>query len=117
LITDVFRSCPPLCTIHHLINFTLARVENVPVVPAVLDKGQADPVWWPEPEAAYDRSCGRGHLRVDPLHSAGAGADAEGVHMVVPSGDISLARGEEGTSLAKPALARMARWMSAIVAS
>ena len=39
LITDVFRSCPPLCTIHHLINFTLARVENVPVVPAVLDKG------------------------------------------------------------------------------
>jgi hypothetical protein len=39
LITDVFRSCPLLCTIYHLINFTLARVENVPVVPAVLDKG------------------------------------------------------------------------------
>jgi hypothetical protein len=39
LITDVFRSGPLLCTIHHLINFTLARVENVPVVPAVLDKG------------------------------------------------------------------------------
>jgi hypothetical protein len=38
LITDVLR-CPLLCTIHHLINFTLARVENVPVVPAVLDKG------------------------------------------------------------------------------
>jgi hypothetical protein len=30
---------PLLCTIHHLINFTLARVENVPVVLAVLDKG------------------------------------------------------------------------------
>jgi hypothetical protein len=43
LITDVFRSRPLLCTIHHLINFTLASVENVPVVPAVLDKGQADP--------------------------------------------------------------------------
>ena len=28
-----------LGTIHHLINFTLASVENVPVVPAVLDKG------------------------------------------------------------------------------
>jgi len=40
LITDVFRSRPLLCTIHHLINFTLASVENVPVVPAVLDKGQ-----------------------------------------------------------------------------
>ena len=39
LITDVFRSCPLLCTIHHSINFTLARVENVPAVPAVLDKG------------------------------------------------------------------------------
>src|ERR1700674_4485594 len=38
LITDVFRSRPLLCTIH-LINFTLASVENVPVVPAVLDKG------------------------------------------------------------------------------
>jgi hypothetical protein len=39
LITDVFRSRPLLCTIHHLINFTLVSVENVPVVPAVLDKG------------------------------------------------------------------------------
>jgi hypothetical protein len=39
LITDVFRSRSLLCTIHHLINFTLAGVENVPVVPAVLDKG------------------------------------------------------------------------------
>jgi len=39
LITDVFRSRPLLCTIHRPINFTLARVENVPVVPAVLDKG------------------------------------------------------------------------------
>jgi hypothetical protein len=39
LITDVFRSRPLLCTIHHLINSTLASVENVPVVPAVLDKG------------------------------------------------------------------------------
>jgi hypothetical protein len=39
VITDVFRSRPLLCTIHHLINFTLASVENVPVVPAVLDKG------------------------------------------------------------------------------
>src|SRR5260370_37650855 len=39
LITDVFRSCPLLCTIHRLINFTLASVENVPVVLAVLDKG------------------------------------------------------------------------------
>jgi len=39
LITDVFRSRPLLCTIHRLINFTLASVENVPVVPAVLDKG------------------------------------------------------------------------------
>ena len=44
LITDVFRSCPPLCTIHHLINFTLARVENVPVVPAVLDQGHQSKV-------------------------------------------------------------------------
>src|SRR5258706_8712935 len=33
------RSRPLLCTIHHLINFTLASVENVPAVPAVLDKG------------------------------------------------------------------------------
>jgi hypothetical protein len=41
LITDVFRSRPFLCTIHHLINFTLAHVENVPVVPAALDKGGA----------------------------------------------------------------------------
>src|SRR5260370_42651860 len=39
LITDVFRSRPLLCTIHHLINFTLVSVENVPVVLAVLDKG------------------------------------------------------------------------------
>src|SRR6266436_3911582 len=39
LITDVFRSRPLLCTIHRLINFTLVSVENVPVVPAVLDKG------------------------------------------------------------------------------
>jgi Protein of unknown function (DUF2924) len=39
LITDVFRSRSLLCTIHHLINFTPAGVENVPVVPAVLDKG------------------------------------------------------------------------------
>jgi hypothetical protein len=39
LITDVFRSRPLLCTIHHLINFTLASVENVPVVRAVLDRG------------------------------------------------------------------------------
>jgi hypothetical protein len=39
LITDVFRSCPLLCTIHRLINFTLASVEKVPAVPAVLDKG------------------------------------------------------------------------------
>jgi hypothetical protein len=38
LITDVFRSCPLLCTIT-LINFTLASVENVPVVLLVLDKG------------------------------------------------------------------------------
>jgi hypothetical protein len=37
LITDVFGSRSLLCTIHHLINFTLAGVENVPVVPAVLD--------------------------------------------------------------------------------
>jgi len=37
LITDVFRSRP--LTIHHLINSTLASVENVPVVLAVLDKG------------------------------------------------------------------------------
>jgi hypothetical protein len=28
LITDVFRSRPPLCTIHHLINFALVRAEN-----------------------------------------------------------------------------------------
>jgi hypothetical protein len=27
-----------LCTIHHLINFTLARVENVPVCPQCLTK-------------------------------------------------------------------------------
>jgi putative ABC transport system substrate-binding protein len=40
LITDVFRSRPLLCTIHHLINFALVRVENAPVVPAVLDKGR-----------------------------------------------------------------------------
>ena len=40
LITDVFRSRPLLCTIHHLINFTLVSVENVPVVLAVLDKGR-----------------------------------------------------------------------------
>jgi len=33
LITDVFRSRPLLCTIHHLINFTLVSVENVPKVP------------------------------------------------------------------------------------
>src|SRR5258708_5334532 len=33
------QSRPLLCTIHHLINFTLASVENVPVVLAVLDKG------------------------------------------------------------------------------
>ena len=39
LITDVFRSRPHPCTIYRLINFTLARVENVPVVPVVLDKG------------------------------------------------------------------------------
>jgi hypothetical protein len=39
LITDVFRSRPLLCTIHHLLNFTLATVESVPVVRAVLDKG------------------------------------------------------------------------------
>ena len=39
LITDVFRSRPLLCTIHPEINFTLASVKNVPVVPAVLDKG------------------------------------------------------------------------------
>ena len=39
LITDVFRSRPLLCTIHHLINFTLASVKNVPVVRAVLDRG------------------------------------------------------------------------------
>jgi hypothetical protein len=39
LITDVFRSRPLLCTIHHPSNCTLARVENVAVVPAVLDKG------------------------------------------------------------------------------
>jgi hypothetical protein len=46
LITDVFRSRPLLCTIHHLINSTLASVENVPVVPAVLDKGhQSKPMY------------------------------------------------------------------------
>jgi hypothetical protein len=39
LITDVFRSRPLLCTIHPEINFTLASAKNVPVVPAVLDKG------------------------------------------------------------------------------
>jgi hypothetical protein len=39
LITDVFRSRPLLCTIHPKINFTLASVKNVSVVPAVLDKG------------------------------------------------------------------------------
>src|SRR5215472_17069268 len=39
LITDVFGFRPLLCTIHHLSNCTLARVENVAVVPAVLDKG------------------------------------------------------------------------------
>jgi CRP-like cAMP-binding protein len=39
LITDVFRSCPLLCTIHCLINFTLASVETVPSVPAGVDKG------------------------------------------------------------------------------
>jgi regulator of protease activity HflC (stomatin/prohibitin superfamily) len=32
-------SCPLLCTIHRLINFTLASVEKVPAVPAGLDKG------------------------------------------------------------------------------
>jgi hypothetical protein len=36
------RSRPLLCTIHRLLNFTPAGVENVPVVPAVLDKGQPD---------------------------------------------------------------------------
>jgi hypothetical protein len=39
LITDVFRSRPLLCTIHRLINFTLASVEKVPAMPAELDKG------------------------------------------------------------------------------
>jgi hypothetical protein len=39
MITDVFRSRPLLCTIHHPINFTLASVESVPVVRAVLDRG------------------------------------------------------------------------------
>jgi hypothetical protein len=39
LITDVFRSRPLLCTIRSQINFTLASVKNVPVVPEVLDKG------------------------------------------------------------------------------
>src|SRR5215467_9549024 len=44
LITDVFRSRPLLCTIHHLINFTPVSVESVPVVFAVLDKsGPAGP--------------------------------------------------------------------------
>src|SRR5713101_7781904 len=38
LITDVFTSRPLLCTIHHLI-IRAVRAENVPVVPAVLDKG------------------------------------------------------------------------------
>jgi hypothetical protein len=48
MITDVFRFRPLLCTIYHLINFTLARVENVPVVPAVLDKGhQRKRTRWP----------------------------------------------------------------------
>ena len=37
LINDVFRSRPLLCTIRPQINFTLASVKNVPVVPAVLD--------------------------------------------------------------------------------
>jgi hypothetical protein len=37
--TDVFRSCPLLCTIHRLINSTLASAENVPAVPAGLDEG------------------------------------------------------------------------------
>jgi hypothetical protein len=36
LITDVFRSRPLLCTIYHSSNCTLARVQNVAVVPAVL---------------------------------------------------------------------------------
>jgi hypothetical protein len=35
---------PLLCTIHHLINFTLASVEKVAAVPAGLDKGhQSEP--------------------------------------------------------------------------
>ena len=38
LITDVFRSRPLLCTIHHLINFALVRVENAQSCPRCLTK-------------------------------------------------------------------------------
>jgi hypothetical protein len=59
LITDVFRSCPLLCTIHHLINFTLASVEKVPAVPAGLDKGhQSKPYVKPN-----------GHIKANPTTS------------------------------------------------
>src|SRR5258708_9503435 len=58
LITDVFRSRPLLCTIHHLINSTLASVENVPVVPAVLDKGH---------QSKRTRWAGWRRVRVGPL--------------------------------------------------
>jgi Uracil phosphoribosyltransferase len=76
LITDVFRSRPFLCTIHHLINFTLARVENVPVVPAVLDKGGA----------IVGSACVSGlvlHARVpiSPMPLAAIGGDREGLRI------------------------------------
>jgi hypothetical protein len=58
LITDVFRSRPLLCTIHHLINSTLASVENVPVVPAVLDKGH---------QSKRTRRVGGRRFRVGPI--------------------------------------------------
>jgi hypothetical protein len=38
LITDVFTSRPLLCTIHHLINFALVRVENAQSCPRCLTK-------------------------------------------------------------------------------
>jgi hypothetical protein len=38
LITDVFTSRPLFCTIHHLINFALVRVENAQSCPRCLTK-------------------------------------------------------------------------------
>src|SRR5215470_5612696 len=58
---------PLLCTIHHLINFTLVSVESVPVVFAVLDKGHQSKRTRQPPLGASVSGQGTKSLRSSPL--------------------------------------------------